>query len=363
MSLNAYKHSHFAADAFGHGGNKRTAQIDYLLRRSGIDAKQADFTNSIPAGNKLSFYIAGLQKNATLSVGSKSKYAAGRYKAIFEQFVRKHKPDLFIWESVGAYNLLLAEVFYKHNIPVIALPHNLESLVLGTKSVFSNRQSPHWLFEELDYLKLCEKVFTISIEEYWLLSNYGINTSYLPYYPVPAAESYLLDIRQKRTASYSFKKGAQNILLLGTFHNGPTFTGFIELLQHIKIIKGINIHIAGFGSEKLTGMFQEDHLRVWGSVNNDTLADLIIKADCVVIQQPPTSGALTRIPELLIADVPIIANTHAARSYNNTPGLKIYASYDELIQILLRGDYIDPPLMNRPGEEDIFCNYIKGKAL
>lgn len=358
--LNIYKHAHFLPDAFGHGGNKRTAQIDYLLSAAGVEAKQVDLSNTIATGSKLSFYISGLRQNTTLRTNNKSKYAIGRYKAIFEQFIKQHKPDLFIWESTVEYHLLLAEVLYKHNIPVIALPHNLESLVAGSKSVFSNKPSPQWLFEELNYLKLCKKVFAISREEHWLLSNYGINATYLPYYPAPAAETFLLEIGQKRSRATSEPKNAeQNILLLGTFHNQPTLTGFNELLQQIQTIKGINIHIAGFGSEMLKDKFPAKNIRVWGSVDNDTLAGLIADSDCAVVHQQPSGGALTRIPELLIAGLPVLANTHAARSCDLSTGVIIYDSYDELRTMLSAGNFKQPPVLNRPPEEQAFSNYIK----
>lgn len=358
--LNIYKHSHFLPNAFGHGGNKRAAQIDHLLFEAGIVPKQADFTNTIVTENKLLLYLSGVRQNMTLRTDNKSKYAIGRYKAIFEQFVKQYKPSLFIWESTIEYNLILAEVLYKNNVPVIALPHNLESLVAGHKSVFSNKPSPQWLLEELDYLKLCKKVFTISSEEHWLLSNYGINVGYLPYYPPPGAESFLLGIRTRKSARITEQKNGQsNVLLLGTFHNQPTFAGFTELLQHIQTIKGLKINIAGFGSEKLKDIFTGTDLKVWGSVDNETLADLITDADCAVIHQQPSSGALTRIPELLTAGLPVIANTHAARSCNQTQGFNIYNSYDELREILSSINFNMPPVLRRPREEQAFVDDVK----
>lgn len=190
-----YKHSHFEPDAFGHGGNKRTAQIDGLLTTLNVAIKTADLSNSRQIKNKLSPYLKGVGYNKTLNTGNKSKYAIGRYIKLFETFVAKNKPELFIWESTVDYNLLLAEILYKHHIPVIALPHNIESLVAGSKSVFSNKPSPAWLAEELRYLACSDKCFAISREEHWLLSTAGINAAYLPYYPTPELEKYLSDLR------------------------------------------------------------------------------------------------------------------------------------------------------------------------
>ncbi len=346
-------------DAFGHGGNKRTAQIDHLLSGANIKVQQIELINTIATGNKLSFYLSGIRQNKTLRTGNKKKYAIGRYKAIFEQFVDQCQPELFIWESTVEYHLLLAKVLHKRNIPIIALPHNLESLVSGNKSVFSNKASPQWLFEELDYLKLCNKVFTISREEHWLLSNYGINAGYLPYYPPPAAESLLTGIRQRRGSAAGQLNYKKNILLLGTFHNQPTFTGFNELLLQIQTVNGIKINIAGYGSEKLKDKFSTENIKVWGTVTNNTLASLIADSDCAVIHQQPSGGALTRIPELLIAGLPVVANTHAARSYTPGTGLMVYDSYDELKSILSSGNFTQPDILSHSREEQAFCDYIK----
>ncbi|MFD0765436.1 hypothetical protein ACFQZI_11285 [Mucilaginibacter lutimaris] len=358
--LNIFKHAHFLPDAFGHGGNKRTAQIDYLLSAAGIEVKQAELTNTIASGCKLSFYLSGLLHSTNLRTDNKTKYAIGRYKAIFDRFVQQYRPDIFIWESTIDYHLLLADVLYKHHIPVIALPHNLESLVAGNKSVFSAKSSPQWMSEELDHLKLCKKVYTISREEHWLLSNHGMNVAYLPYYPAPPAEKFLLEIRQKRSGKKNEpRKAERKILLLGTFHNRPTITGYNELLRHIQTIKGIHIDIAGFGSEMLNDKWPAKNIRVWGSVDNDTLARLIVNADSAVVHQQPSSGALTRIPELLIAGLPVIANIHAARSCDVSTGIMIYDGHDELRTVLSSGNFTTPAVLNRPTEEHAFSNYIK----
>jgi hypothetical protein len=135
-----YKHSHFLPDAFGHGGSKRTAQINQLLNDAGITYNEANFSNDAFYKNKLSVYFKGLQYTKSLKAGLKNNYTIGRYLKLFEDFVNTQKPRLFIWESTVGYNLLLAEILYKKNIPLIALPHNIESLVTGSESVFFKKK-------------------------------------------------------------------------------------------------------------------------------------------------------------------------------------------------------------------------------
>ncbi|MCQ6957278.1 hypothetical protein [Mucilaginibacter aquariorum] len=353
-----YKHSHFLPDAFGHGGNKRTAQISEILINAGITAGTADLANNFSANWKILLYLKGLGHNPNLKTGHKNKYAVGRYIKLFEEFVREQKPHLFIWESTVEYNLLLAEVLYKNNISAIALPHNIESMVAGSKSVFSGKMSPDWLLEELRYLGYCKKTYTISREEQWLLSNAGLNASYLPYYPPREAEQFLLSIRKKRQHIPPSGRSTKNILLLGTFHNKPTFDGYFDLLKHIENIQGLKIQVAGFGSERLKDTFKGSHIHIWGGVDNDTLSRLITASDCAIIHQQPSGGALTRVPELLLAGLPLILNIHAARSCFDLKGIAVYDSYPQLLDMLHEIDLQMPPLISRPLEEKQFAEYI-----
>ena len=359
--LNVYKHSHFSADAFGHGGNKRTAQVTELLKRSGIAFHEANFSNSVATRNKLSPYLTGIGYSRSFSTNSKNKYAIGRYIKLFERFIEINKPELLLWESTSGYNSLLAEILHKNNIPVVGLPHNIESLVTGSKSMFSNKESPDWLFEELKYLAYCENVFTISREERWLLSNAGIAASYLPYYPTVELEKYLLNIRSEKQRLNKPLKNKKDILLLGTFYNKPTFDGYVALLRHIKHQKSFQINVAGFGSELLENMFPGENIRVWGSVSNQTLQELIIRADLGVVHQQASSGFLTRIPEMVLAGIPLLVNEDAARSSADIRGVNIYRTFEELSMLLNDKVPEMPPVLQRPVEETFFTNFVKAK--
>ena len=230
----------------------------------------------------------------------------------------------------------------------------------GSESVFSKRKNSDWLSEELQYLNYCRKIFTISSNEKQLLLDNGLDTAYLPYYPARAAENFLLGIREKKKQQVkSPLDKCKNILLLGTFYNIPTANGYIELIDGIKGNKEFNILVAGFGSEKLTGIFTEPNIQIWGSVTNETLSDLIINADYGVIHQQPSGGSLTRIPELLLAGLPLLVNIHAARSNSSLTGVSVYNTYAELLQMLNEPVTDMPPILPKPAEERFFTDYVK----
>jgi glycosyltransferase involved in cell wall biosynthesis len=357
--LKIYKHSHFLPDEFGNGGNKRTAQINGILKNAGLNFTEADLGFEAITKNKASAYLRGLRYTKMLTKDNKSNYSTGRYIKIFETFIRQNKPDLFIWESTVGYNLLLAKALHHHKVPAIALPHNVESLVTGSKSVFTHKKSPDWLSEELKYLNYCGKTFAISREENWLLSNFGLDSSYLPYYPTHNVKDFLLGIREKKTGLDSKKNELKEVLLLGTFYNKPTADGYIELINNIKQHPNVKLHIAGYGSDLLKSMFAEEHIEIWGDVSAEVLTELIVKCDYAIIHQQPSSGSLTRIPEMLIAGLPILLNAHAARSTYDFKGLKVYNSYDELSEMLQSDAIKMPPVLERPAEEDYFAAYVK----
>jgi hypothetical protein len=353
-----YTHSHFEPDEFNNGGCKRTAQIREILVKNHIHFTVADFEPYWPKPGRLSSYIKGIAHNKKITTNARNDLNTGKSLSSFEQLVKKEKPGLFIWESVSGYYLMLAEVLRSNKIPFIALPHNIESLVAGTASFKSGLNAPGWFAEELKYLKSSNKVFTLSREEQWLLSLYGADADYLPYYPTDKVKMYLLSIRKNREEK---KKGGsvKKLLLLGTFYNRPTIRGYLNLLKDVSRFKDIEINIAGFGSESLK-QFSSPNIKVWGSVDNETLTRIIIDNDAVILHQEPTTGALTKIPELLIAGIPIIANNAASRSYYGVQGISTYASYEELFELIDTLSLAVPPLPPAPeSAERRFINSIK----
>lgn len=357
-----YKHSHFKSDVWGHGGNKRSAQIDQLLTGTGLTFTEANFNAYTPAAKNMLYYFKGLNFSGNINNSFKNNYAIGRYLKTFETFIKQNRPDYFIWESTSEYNLLLAEVLHKFSIPFVALPHNIESLVKGSISVFSQKKSPSWLNEELNYLKYADHVFTISREEEWLLATHGIKASYLPYYPPAELKSSLMSIREKRIASKApDQQPKKQLLLLGTFYNEPTCNGYMSIIDQIKHLTNIEINVAGSGSEQLKKIFPQKHIKIWGTVSTAQLHQLLISCDTALIHQEPTSGALTRIPELLLAGVPVLANPVTARSYYDLDGIAVYNNTEQLAAMIYHKQQPIPQLLHQPAEEEYFTSYISDK--
>ena len=84
-----------------------------------------------------------------------------------------------------------------------------------------------------------------------------------------------------------------------------------------------NLIIAGFGTEALVKQFKDlpSCISILGSVSKDVYQKLLKTCKAVLIYQHSGTGVLTRIPELMIAGIPIIANSIALRSFHHLKGL------------------------------------------
>jgi len=236
-------------------------------------------------------------------------------------------------------------------IPIIGNAHNIETHVVGQIIV----EHQYELFKnEIEYLKKCDLVITISHEDTIVLNNFGVNTVLWEYYPVKEQEELFCQIRQDRKQSQK-----TDWLLMGTAHNIPTRDGMVDIINFwlsSKKLVNERLFVVGFGTEKLeeiVGFRKTNSIEILGSVEADQLLDRLVAAKGVILYQKYGTGALTKIQELLIAGVPVFANHHAARSYHLRPGVNEYYDFSDLdykINELNSTKLNDIPLPLRPDE-------------
>jgi hypothetical protein len=85
-----------------------------------------------------------------------------------------------------------------------------------------------------------------------------------------------------------------------------------------------------------------------GSVSSDELNKILTTTKAVLIHQLAGVGALTRIPEMLIAGVPVIANGNACRSSFEYDGIYHYEDQTELKEMLSKSEFPFPQMLPRP---------------
>lgn len=211
---------------------------------------------------------------------------------------------------------LIAELV-RRNIPIVALCHNIESL---SRPQLTSTGQRALLNYELDLLSICSLIVTISREETVFLNNLGLNAVYYPYYPVKDMQMRMLSIREQRKTA---KK--EGFLLVGTANNPPTMKGMREIIENwssiSKLLDGAKLYVAGYGSESLKDLANHDSIIFRGTVTSDELDELMSRTEACIAYQLEGSGALTRIPEFILAGIPVLANSHAARSYYGANGV------------------------------------------
>ena len=336
------RNSKFESTPLGHGGSKRSAQIEEILCSHGIVYENDPFL--LP--KRLSVYtkiqlvfrsIRFIKKN----VGWKSyptiktkidaiKYFSLRIPIVLDRY--NGKQICFIWESTISGNYGFPYLMKSAGARIIAVPHNLESVVPSQRDSQTNTKAPDWFILEIERLKMCDVVFTISKEEAWLLRLFGINAHYLPYYPPFEACQLLLSVRNHRDSRPQNTKN--KFLLFGTASNQPTRSGMQALIDAVKDkVLPFEILVAGYGTELLN--LEDNHnVRFLGALSASQLRTVLYETDAVLVNQAPTSGALTKITEMLIAGVPLFVNFDSARDYFHVKDVIIYSSFDDLFDKL-----------------------------
>ncbi|MBD1845991.1 hypothetical protein H6F89_21765 [Cyanobacteria bacterium FACHB-63] len=353
----------FAAKVDGHGGDHRTAQIAELIEQANLGTSKLDRTL---LKTKLSRIFAGV--NAVLNPATlnfiirhqlKISYSGvaiafcGFQRQLYERALQQHSGSkLLIWEATK--NYVAPYVAEDVGFRVIALPHNLESLVPKQGAFFEGFET------EIKSLAKATIVFCISREEEWLLRTKGIDAHYLPYYPPQPVLEKLLKVREARSTAPKHR-----FLVLGNAKNPPTRLGMIEQLEWLSRVRAtvdFQVDVVGFGTESLKEQCDREDFTVHGSVDPETLNQFLINAQAALVHQRPTSGALTRIPEFLIAGIPVIANSNACRSTNGYVGVYGYDDWVELTDRISQPLEM-PPLLPRPiAAEKRFIDCVLGLA-
>jgi hypothetical protein len=108
--------------------------------------------------------------------------------------------------------------------------------------------------------------------------------------------------------------------------------------------------VAGFGSELLKDFADGENVVFKGPLSDEDLDNMLVKIKGCIAYQGDGSGALTKICEFLLAGVPVLANSHAARSYYNTPGVFEFTDIHDIARAskLLDSAEMEVPIPGRP---------------
>ncbi len=333
-----YRLTEFASLQNGHGGQKRTLHIEKVLNGKGFEIIDVDSKNELNSNkSKFQRLLRTIQFLVQFKISIKNLQ---HFKKIHTLIIKADnictfykKGSVFLYEHSRFSNWLFPVIANQYGHKVIANIHNIETLVPDQVSLLKMTKSPDGFLEEIKMLEACKLALTISKEENWLLKLFNIHSIYVPYEPTVNEKEELQTIKDARKVRDSDK----SFLIFGSASNNPTRKGMIEL---IKVLQNFGIenhtyHIAGYGTDSLKkDLVFKDNFIFHGAISITALHDFYKSVDAVLIHQPCTTGALTKIPELLYSNIPIIANSYASRNYYNTPGVFTYWSFEELKKIL-----------------------------
>ena len=301
--------SFFTPNINGHGGEKRSYQIRKLFNDV-VFIELFHFKEPINLWQRLILCMPTILSMRIILDNSRVGFSKTFIRDIrrINSFIIGNKKylknlDLVVWESNSHDNYFIPYVLKNYfNIRVFAFPHNLETLVYNNQE----KQGLNLFVDlklELTALKLCERVFVISREENWLLKLLYIDSIYLPFY---------LENNFKK----SYNNGLKNILVIGSFNNPPTGAGMFEIIEYfrdnIELFNEMDLHVIGFGTEVFRH-FESDRIHIYGGVSN--FDEILLKIDIILINQMPSSGALTKIIEFSKMGFKIICNVDSKRSY------------------------------------------------
>ncbi len=348
MKRSLLYHSIFKPDPQGHGGSRRTAQICQLLDKSGFEA---DFV-SPQSGSTWKNLMAGVKFATQQSLWPDPFWRFGSFgfpATVYRQAFDQHSGQkLLIWEANRELFEIAPIVAKSAGYRVIALPHNIEALVSVPAERGGGPLDLRSLSHELYCLSQADAVFCISWEETWLLRQCGIPANFLPYYPPEDTVKSLENIRQLRVATEK-----NRFLIVGTVKNQPTLEGMLEQLNMLAKLRTqvpFEVDVAGYGSEVLAEHCNFEGLKLHGSVDQSFLDHLLTHAKAVLVHQKTGAGALTRIPEMLIAGIPVIANDQASRSAAYE-GVYLYEGAEALADLLTK-EFGHQPALSKPEQSE-----------
>jgi hypothetical protein len=209
---------------------------------------------------------------------------------------------------------------------------------------------PQMYLIEIENLRLADAVFCISREEQWLLANLGIKAGYLPYFPDEEREQSLLQERAARGRDIS--SAWPEFLICATRGNTDTVDSFrqqVEWIQRAFPEDGPVFHVAGAQTETIREVWNDQRFVFHGTCPEEEFISVKRRCRAICVHSQNGLGAVTRIPDMLLAGLSVIANGIAARSYLDMDGVHIYDTQREFAA-LLRAELPTPPSPQRPVE-------------
>lgn len=156
------------------------------------------------------------------------------------------------------------------------------------------------------------------LEDHFLQAS-GITSGYFPYYPIGESDDCLVSVRRERRPELGLfvicgGANGQNMLALQSF---------LQSLKRNDIPAGARIAITGL--ERLPEDWASHlgaQIEFVGSLEEECFHSLLSRSHAVLIPQRCGFGCMTRIPDMLCAGIPVVADAIVANGNGEVPGVR-----------------------------------------
>lgn len=326
----------FESNPHGTGPEKRSFQIRDLVRSAGCEIADLKPPASTP---RLLTHIAGLsarlRHGACASVDHAGIGLLGYRSLFYRRALNEHRgAKVLLWETT--YDDLLPAMASHMGFRIVALPHNIECFVSERAFADQSYQKSADFPAEVRRLGRADRRFTISKEEKWLLEASGLESAYLPFYPTGSLKTECEMIRKGRMASGNAAGHISGpLLMLGSAINPATARGMKRQLDWLReSLPDAKVTVIGSKTEMVFSEFASSSVHPLGYVTREELIEFLKTCSALLIHTENGAGAVTRIPEALLAGIPVIANSNAARDCHNIAGVNVYETKQDFVSLV-----------------------------
>ncbi|MFQ3578655.1 MAG: hypothetical protein SNJ71_00765 [Bacteroidales bacterium] len=245
-----------------------------------------------------------------------SAFREGGIRLHFFEQIFKAYPHIthYLQEGTGFGATISAPIVKSFEKKIIFTPANIEGMAPYDKAWTHTIPLHLRLKEEFYYFRKADAVFCISEEEAWLLRIAGVNAHFLPYIPPRKLLERILLRRSNRIPDTKF-----GFLYFANFYNAPNILGLKRLMNDIqtsKIKLPYPLKVAGLGANTMKKYAEGvSGVEFLGELSTEQLEKCLLTCLAVVLFHHPTSGMLTRVPEMILSGIPIIGNLDALKAY------------------------------------------------
>lgn len=351
--------SQFEPKPVGHGGNHRAYQIvhdlaqivgrDNVVVMSWPVWRRCHFTKTTPSSTDQPSFatlrcigrrigplraavhlwrsvkcLVGLVAGTKGTIGT---YSSPEFSEYYEGIVEGiGAPTVCIIEHVSFTSLL--PINAREGIPTIACIANIESFDRNAP-LLHHEQRKDFLtaidfVNEFRALAQCDERLFISMVETGLIGGLGLGSHYYPYVPVGAIRDRLERIRDARMGGTI---ESDLFLMLGSGGHKSTwraFSWFVQKARDQGLPSGVRVVVAGSRTDELLPPAASvPGLTLKGWLEQEELDELLVRAQGVLAPQMIGFGALTRLPELSCAGIPVVVSQHPTYAINPPPGIEV----------------------------------------